>query len=499
MLLSFSATRLFLLFFAATVAVLSFQRGKIRDQHKPSSLSATFSGTSRPQRMKRMAIGSSYLSTLSLYLPSSFGRERRTSSRRIVPHSLRGRDSSDPEGDFSETIESRIYREWRRLPLQPYQLRETTVDEVVPGQVFSLEQQLGVFDVVVNIRMTVLVVEGGLAVVNPIAPTKECVEILHKLEKKYGGIKYILLPTTQVEHKIYLEPLSRQFPSAQVWGVGRQWSFPPFPLSLIGYYPSKISGILRDTTSSEEEFPFQQDLEIKLLDIALPGSIPTPFQEAAIYHKRSKSLIVTDAVVSIPKEPPRIVSSSPSSLLKISGVWSSPSASSSPKTMFLNEVEAADSPQNTAQNRREGWAKTVLLACFLSPSSVSKELREFLDEGFVWSSGWEKTFQALISPSLIVSPLVSELVFRPQSQQVRSWAENVAEWPFRRVIPAHFGIAQRSGPKEFLRAFAFLNDESDASYKSTAGSTLSIPGTLKEDYSILQIIANAAFGKKSGA
>eukprot|EP00466_Bigelowiella_natans_P005216 jgi/Bigna1/71690/fgenesh1_pg.16_\ len=469
MLLSFSATRLFLLFFAATVAVLSFQRGKIRDQHKPSSLSATFSGTSRPQRMKRMAIGSSYLSTLSLYLPSSFGRERRTSSRRIAPHSLRGRDSSDPEGDFSETIESRIYREWRRLPLQPYQLRETTVDEVVPGQVFSLEQQLGVFDVVVNIRMTVLVVEGGLAVVNPIAPTKECVDILHKLEKKYGGIKYILLPTTQVEHKIYLEPLSRQFPSAQVWGVGRQWSFPPFPLSLIGYYPSKISGILRDTTSSEEEFPFQQDLEIKLLDIALPGSIPTPFQ------------------------------SSPSSLLKISGVWSSPSASSSPKTMFLNEVEAADSPQNTAQNRREGWAKTVLLACFLSPSSVSKELREFLDEGFVWSSGWEKTFQALISPSLIVSPLVSELVFRPQSQQVRSWAENVAEWPFRRVIPAHFGIAQRSGPKEFLRAFAFLNDESDASYKSTAGSTLSIPGTLKEDYSILQIIANAAFGKKSGA
>ncbi|GAB5372108.1 hypothetical protein AAMO2058_001637000 [Amorphochlora amoebiformis] len=374
---------------------------------------------------------------------------------------------------------AREYKEWRRLPLQPYGVRTTLMQEVARGKVYSLEQQLGVFNVAVNIRMTALVVDGGLMLVNPIAPTQECVSLVNDLAKRYGPVRYIVLPTTQVEHKVNLEPLTTAFPDAKVWVVGRQWSFPPFKLDLIGLYPKRIQGFLTNKPPPGG-YPWGESVEVKVLDIELPGAIPTPFQEAALFHKSSRSLVVTDSVINVPTEPPPIVQEDPTSLLTIAGVWKGSESGD------LDIDSAKKSAVNNKSNRQEGWAKTALLACFLSPSAVSKDLGEYIEKGFQWSDGWQSTFKALSTPSLVVSPLVSQLVFRPQAKKVEKWVDDLLEWPFQMVIPAHFSVA-RAGPKEFSRAFDFLRNVDG----------VSISGTLEDDYAVLDAVAKLAFGSKS--
>ena len=54
-------------------------------------------------------------------------------------------------------------------------------------------------DVIVNIRMTVVRLrDGSLFVYAPVAPTRECLRLLRELE---APVRYIVLPTSAVEHK----------------------------------------------------------------------------------------------------------------------------------------------------------------------------------------------------------------------------------------------------------------------------------------------------------
>ena len=77
---------------------------------------------------------------------------------------------------------------------------------MVPGQIYTFEQLLGTLNVIVNQRMTVVVVgegeEKGLFVHAPIAPTPECLRLMAELEERFGPVKHIVLPTTAVEHKV---------------------------------------------------------------------------------------------------------------------------------------------------------------------------------------------------------------------------------------------------------------------------------------------------------
>ena len=51
---------------------------------------------------------------------------------------------------------------WPLLPLYPYGQRKTLCRELIPGQIWALEQLQGVFYVAVPIRMFVVKIEGGL-------------------------------------------------------------------------------------------------------------------------------------------------------------------------------------------------------------------------------------------------------------------------------------------------------------------------------------------------
>ena len=108
------------------------------------------------------------------------------------------------------------YANWLALPIQPGSVRRTQRTQAGPGvwlfeqtQVrlgfsartsvsYSLAQ--GVLEVLVNTRMTVLKLrDGSLFVYAPVAPTRECLRLVRELD---APVKYIVLPTSAVEHKV---------------------------------------------------------------------------------------------------------------------------------------------------------------------------------------------------------------------------------------------------------------------------------------------------------
>ena len=108
---------------------------------------------------------------------------------------------------------------WPALPIAPYERRRTILQEYIPGELWGLEQKLGLLYVHVPIRMTVLRLKdgGGLLVYGAVAPTPECISMLRQLEATHGKVRFLILPTVAVEHKTFAGPLARQLPEAEVW------------------------------------------------------------------------------------------------------------------------------------------------------------------------------------------------------------------------------------------------------------------------------------------
>lgn len=107
---------------------------------------------------------------------------------------------------------------WPALPIAPYERRRTILQEYLPGELWGLEQKLGLLYVHVPIRMTVLRLnDGGLLVYGAVAPTPECISMLRQLEATHGKVRFLILPTVAVEHKTFAGPLARQLPEAEVW------------------------------------------------------------------------------------------------------------------------------------------------------------------------------------------------------------------------------------------------------------------------------------------
>jgi hypothetical protein len=71
---------------------------------------------------------------------------------------------------------------WPLFPLYPYGKKKTILKELIPDQIWSLEQIQGLYYVAVPIRMTVIKVDNGLMLINPLPPTKELKNELEKLK-----------------------------------------------------------------------------------------------------------------------------------------------------------------------------------------------------------------------------------------------------------------------------------------------------------------------------
>ena len=112
-----------------------------------------------------------------------------------------------------------------------------------------------------------------------------------------------------------------------------------------------------------------------------------PFVEVDFFHRPTRTLLVTDAVVCVPERAPEVVSQfNPGSLIE-----------SANDTSLDAETGAAEIPKealgSTAAMERRGWAIMALRVAFLKPLE-----------------GVEGTFRKLYG-RLIVSPLIEILVF----------------------------------------------------------------------------------------
>ena len=192
------------------------------------------------------------------------------------------------------------------LPLSPESAgrRKTVLKEVVKDQVWTLEQVQGIINVNVPVRSTVIKLKsGGLFINNPVAPTEECISMVRNIESLHGNVKYIALSTLGVEHKGTTGVFARNFPQAEVFIQPGQYSFPiNLPTSLFFAPGTKIREIPADFRSA----PWNDDIEHVVLSPLVPKGVGG-FSETAFFHKKTKTLLVTDLVIQVDPEPPAII------------------------------------------------------------------------------------------------------------------------------------------------------------------------------------------------
>jgi len=335
----------------------------------------------------------------------------------------------------TEKDKDQDYPLWWALPLQPGPKRVTKRYEVVPGQIYTFEQLLGTLNVIVNQRMTVVVVgegeEKGLFVHAPIAPTPECLRLMAELEERFGPVKHIVLPTTAVEHKVYLGPFAKKYPKAEIYVAPRQWSFPlNLPLAFLGLFPRKAQVIEEETNT----FDWGKEFEISILNLTVGIG---PFVEVAFFHKKSKTLLVTDTVFKIPEEPPEVCLDDPQPLL------------------MRSRDNKTSSMANTKENLRKGWWKTILFAIFFQPSSVKFNPLEW-PTALVWTDDkWVEKVQS-VQNKLLIAPILQVLVFARDPETTLQYLDKICKWRFKRIIPAHFEAPIEATRFDVRRSANFL-------------------------------------------
>ncbi len=371
---------------------------------------------------------------------------------------------------------------WFTLPLYPYSTRRTLRQEIIKDTIWTFDQIQGIFYVIVPIRMTVVKLdEGGLLVYAPVAPTPECIRLVSELVAEHGDVKYIILPTISgLEHKVFVGPFARCFPTAQVFVAPNQWSFPlNLPLSWLGL-PHKRTHIL-PTDSSQA--PFTDQFDYAILDTIDLG--PGKFAEVAFLHKRSHTLLVTDSVISVPANPPAIIQLDPYALL------------------FHAKDQSTDVVADNQANRRKGWQRITLFALYFRPSAlevppwmgVLKDAFKSPEKSykayfglfpFTWRYDWQRSFDALQGNGrLFVAPILQTLILNRAPRETINWADKVASWDFQWIIPCHFDAPIKAEPQQFRQAFSFLEKQPAVSAGLFSSSNYPLP---EEDFKLLNQI-----------
>jgi hypothetical protein len=362
---------------------------------------------------------------------------------------------------------------WPILPLYPYGKRKTLCREIIKDTLWIFDQLQGILYTIVPVRMTIIKLqEGGLLVYAPVAPTPECINLVKELEQKHWEVKYIILPTSSgLEHKIFVGPFARKFPQALVYVAPHQWSIPfNLPLSWLGF-PQKRTLFL---SVNHQNNPFSNEFEYAILDINLgKGS----FQEVALLHKPSRTLLLTDTILSITQEPPEILQIDPYPLL------------------FHARENAQETITDNAENRHRGWQRIALFAIYFRPSAVKisqlgeiwKDTKQAPDRShkayfgffpFKWDENWQDTFTALSGNGRpFVAPILQILILPQGAREAIEWADKIATWDFQQIISCHFDAPIKATPQEFRQAFSFLEQQPKASYQQPL---------LKEDLRFIQ-------------
>ena len=310
---------------------------------------------------------------------------------------------------------------WPLLPLYPYGRKRTIFRELVPNQIWSFEQLQGIYYVAVPVRLLVVRVKNELMIINPLPPTKELLREIDVLQTKIGPVKTIVLPTASgLEHKIGLPSLSRAFPKSKIWVCPGQWSFPfQLPFDWLGIPSKRTSVLLADGFPHSDCCDW---ISLGPIDIGLGR-----FQEISCFHKPSKSLLVTDALVGIEETPPELFDLDPTPLL------------------FHSRDKGYEELIDTPIARRKGWLRLVLFASYLKPEKLEiPKIKEIFGNSFkpnlrnkkshfgiypfMWQKGWELSAKKLMgakAPLIQIAPVIERLVFPRAKKAFITWLDKV--------------------------------------------------------------------------
>lgn len=254
------------------------------------------------------------------------------------------------------------------LPLAGTSSRRATVEEcIVPDTIWTHDQIQGVVNVNVPVRQTVIRLKsGGLWIHNPVAPTPQLIRMVKSLEEKYGSVRHIVLGTVALEHKATFGAFCKNFPRATVWIQPGQWAFPvDLSIDYLGVnqrgakfrelpVPGKSLSEKFRTTKPYPPPEWANEIEYEVLGPFKFKSVGA-FSETAFYHKETKSLIVTDTVVSVTKTPPPIIQEDPRGL------------------MFHARDNISEVVEDTPSNRERGWRRMVQFGLVFFPSQITVE------------------------------------------------------------------------------------------------------------------------------
>jgi hypothetical protein len=277
---------------------------------------------------------------------------------------------------------------------------------------------------------------------------------MQTLVADHGEVKFIILPTASgLEHKVFVGPFARCFPKAQVFVSPHQWSFPlNLPLSWLGLPWGRTHLLPSDSSNA----PFAEEFDYAILGpIHLGLGV---FEEVAFFHRLSRTLLLTDALVSVPEDPPAIAQLDPYPLL------------------FHARDHGLDEVVDTAAIRRKGWQRIVLFSFYFRPSALGvikaeQAMRDALTGGdrsrknyfglypFQWQSDWKQSFEALWGQGRpFVAPILQTLILNRAPQETLDWVMRVAIWDFQRIVACHFDAPILTNPRQFRQAFQFLEN-----------------------------------------
>jgi hypothetical protein len=346
------------------------------------------------------------------------------------------------------------------FPLGPITERRTVQSELVKGRVYGFVQELRLSGITANSRCTVFrTANNDLIVYDPVAPTEEFLEQLASLN---GRVAHILLGATTYEHKAFVGPFSRKFPAAKVWAVPDQWAWPlDLAPKALGIF---ADGDLVDTASSASTYPddFREEFEVKLLRPSQRLGLGYAASEAALYHKPTHTLALTDAMINVPATP-----SEDYEVENLRGVGADAKTDKSLGQLVLALLRLTNfeggraivdqywaSPTSDDSLQR-GWERNVLLSLFFGPAPQS--IVEPHDSFARLPGAWR------------VAPVTETLVYKSDRvrPELQRWVDDVGKWDFTYVAPAHFA-AGKGSPSEWKKAFGpVLAGERDPAY--TAG------------------------------
>lgn len=366
------------------------------------------------------------------------------------------------------------------LPLAGTSTRRATVETtIIENTMWTHDQIQGVVNVNVPVRQTVIRLKnGGLWVHNPVAPTPQLLQMMTNLEKLYGPVKHIVLGTVALEHKATFGPFCQHFPEATVWIQPGQWSFPlDLPIDALGVkqkghrlrelpVPGKLAtnSIFRTTAEKYGRPEWQDEIDYEVLGPITFQAVGA-FSETAFFHKASKSLIVTDVVVGVDKNPPPIILEDPRALL------------------FHARDNITEIVADTPENRERGWRRMVQFGLVFFPSQITviptreaiKEANNIdpsmknLGDGAVpnnlypwkWDGDSDrKNFDAISNNGkLFCPPILTKLILDREPRITLDWVDRVCKrFPdMKRIVPCHLNNNIRvSSAKEFSDAFEVL-------------------------------------------